>query len=197
MSGWAGRRGGTRRGSAGEATPWTASPCGCAGQAAIELLGVLPLVLAIGLGVFQLLAAGVARELAGNAASAGAAALLQGTDPEGAARGALPGWSRSRVRVVVRGDAVRVVVRPVAVVPGVANVLTASVVAHAGRGAAAGAAADGADTTTEWPARSERAVPGATTSVGPGAGVSRRGGRGAPGEVPGAAGSTRSRRGAP
>lgn len=134
---------------------------GCAGQAAIELLGVLPLVLTIGLGVFQLLAAGLARELAGNAASAGAAALLQGADPTDAVRDALPGWSRSRVRVVVHGDAVRVVVRPVAVVPGVAGVLTVAVVAHAGRvrNDAAGVPDPGA--AGEWPQRSERGAPGA------------------------------------
>lgn len=102
------------------------------GQATVELVGVLPLAVLVALVVGQLLAAGAARELAGGAAEAGAAAILQGGDPTAAARDALPGWSEDRVSVRVSGRVVRVRVAPVAVVPGVADRLTATVVADAG-----------------------------------------------------------------
>ena len=74
-----------------------------AGQASVELIGVVPLALLIALAIGQLLAAGAARELAGNAAEAGATALLQGGDASSAARAALPGWSRGRASVSVSG----------------------------------------------------------------------------------------------
>jgi hypothetical protein len=102
------------------------------GQASVELVGILPLAVLVALTIGQLLAAGAARELAGNAAEAGAAAILQGTDPEAAARDALPGWSEDRVELRVSGRVVRVRLRPVAVLPGVADRLAATVVADAG-----------------------------------------------------------------
>jgi hypothetical protein len=105
---------------------------GVQGQASVELVGILPLAVLVALVVGQLLAAGAARELAGNAAEAGAAAILEGTDPKTAARDALPGWSDDRVEVRVAGRVVRVRVRPVPVVPGVADRLTATVAADAG-----------------------------------------------------------------
>jgi hypothetical protein len=80
----------------------------------------------------QLLAAGAARELAGNAAEAGAVAILQGLEPLDAARDALPGWSKDRADVRVTGRRVRVRLRPVAIVPGVSDRLAATVVADAG-----------------------------------------------------------------
>ena len=61
------------------------------GQASVELVALLPLAALVALAIGQLLAAGAARELAGNAAEAGAAALLQGGDPAAAARAALAG----------------------------------------------------------------------------------------------------------
>ena len=102
------------------------------GQATVELVGILPLAVLVALVVGQLLAAGAARELAGNAAEAGAAAILEETEPEAAAHDALPGWSEDRVAVRVSGRVVRVRLRPVAVIPGVADRLTATVVADAG-----------------------------------------------------------------
>jgi hypothetical protein len=102
------------------------------GQATVELVGILPLAVLVALVVGQLLAAGAARELAGNAAEAGAAAILQGTDPKDAAHDALPGWSGDRVSVRVTGRVVRVRLRPVPVIPGVADRLVATVVADAG-----------------------------------------------------------------
>lgn len=104
----------------------------CSGQASVELVALLPLAALIALAIGQLLAAGAARELAGNAAEAGAAAMLQGRDPAGAARAALPGWSRDRADVRVSGRRVEVLVRPRAVIPGLADRLAASASADAG-----------------------------------------------------------------
>jgi len=105
---------------------------GSRGQTTVELVGILPLAVLVALAIGQLLAAGAARELAGNAAEAGAAAMLQGTDPKAAARDALPGWSEDLVDVSVTDRRVRVRLRPVPVIPGVAHRLTATVVADAG-----------------------------------------------------------------
>jgi hypothetical protein len=76
----------------------------------VELLALLPLVLAVGLAAAQLLAVGYSSVLAGNAAEAGALALAGGGDPRAAARQALPGWSRARVSV--QGGEVKVELRP-------------------------------------------------------------------------------------
>ncbi|HEU4973932.1 MAG TPA: hypothetical protein VFT50_02490 [Baekduia sp.] len=103
-----------------------------AGQASIELVGLLPIVAAVALGAGQLLAAGAAREAAGTAAQAGAMAVLQGGDAAGAARRAAPGWSRSRMEVAVDGRRVRVRVTPRSVLPGAAGLLVASAAADAG-----------------------------------------------------------------
>lgn len=102
------------------------------GQASVELLGLLPLAVLVALAIGQLLAAGSARELAGNAAEAGAAALLQGADPAEAARDALPGWSRDRATVDITGHHVEVRVRPRTVIPLVAERLEAHASADAG-----------------------------------------------------------------
>ncbi|CAB4919579.1 unannotated protein [freshwater metagenome] len=102
------------------------------GQAGIELLALLPLVLVISLALGQVLAAGVCRELAGHAAGAGAQALLAGRRPVPAARVALPGWAAGRARVEVRGRRVTVVLRAPAVLPGLAGLLSARSVADAG-----------------------------------------------------------------
>lgn len=99
------------------------------GQATIELVALLPLLAAVALAVAQLLAAGVARELARHAAQAGAIAVLEGGDPAAAARAAVPSWSRDRVRVDVEGRTVTVVVRPAGPLP---NLLTARANASAG-----------------------------------------------------------------
>lgn len=105
---------------------------GCRGQATVELVGALPVAVLIAFVAGQLLAAGAARELAGNAAEAGAVAIVQGLEPADAAREALPGWSKDRADVGITGRRVRVRLRPVAVVPGVADRLAATVVADAG-----------------------------------------------------------------
>jgi pilus assembly protein CpaE len=102
------------------------------GQAAVELVALLPLLVTVALAAGHVLAAGAARELAGHAAEAAAIAVLRGEDASAAARASLPSWSRDRIDVRVRGRAVRVRVEPLAVVPGVAELLTATATAHAG-----------------------------------------------------------------
>jgi hypothetical protein len=107
------------------------------GQASVELVALLPLLVAVALAVGHVLAAGAAHELAGHAAEAGAIAVLRGggaLEARDAARAALPAWSRKRVEVDVTGRRVRVRLEPVALVPGAADVLAASVSAHAGPG---------------------------------------------------------------
>jgi hypothetical protein len=69
-------------------------------------------VVAIGLGLLQLLAVGYASVLAGNAAEAGALALAAGADARDGVKQALPGWSRARARVDVDGGRVEVHLRP-------------------------------------------------------------------------------------
>jgi hypothetical protein len=102
------------------------------GQSSIELLGMLPLLVTVTLVLGQLLAAGAAHELAGTAAQAAAMAILQGGDPADAARAAVPGWSRRRLDVRITGRAVRVRLRPLAIVPGTAGRLVATATADAG-----------------------------------------------------------------
>jgi len=82
------------------------------GQALVEVLAGLPLILTVGAVVLQLLAAGYSAVLAGNAAEAGALAVAGGVDPREAVKAALPGWSETRARVDVAEGRVRVTVRP-------------------------------------------------------------------------------------
>jgi hypothetical protein len=99
------------------------SPSGERGQASVELVGMVPLLLAVALAAAQLLAIGYSSVLAGNAAEAAALALAGGGDPQGAARGALPGWSPERLRVSVEGGDVRVRLRPPVLLPPLAREL--------------------------------------------------------------------------
>jgi hypothetical protein len=69
------------------------------GQATVEALALVPVFVALGLGLLQLLAVGYAGVLAGNAAEAGALALARGGDARAEVRNALPEWSRSSVAV--------------------------------------------------------------------------------------------------
>ena len=101
-----------------------------AGQATIELVGALPLLVAVALAAGQVLSAGLARELADHAAEAGAVASLQDADPADAARRALPGWARDRISVRVSAGAVEVRLRPPVLIPGTASLLTASAAAR-------------------------------------------------------------------
>lgn len=102
------------------------------GQATVELVALLPLVLVVVLGAAALLAGHGAREQAGQAAQAGAMALLQGGEPREAARRALPGAARDRAVVEVRGRRVTVTVRPDLPLRAAAAAMTAEVTADAG-----------------------------------------------------------------
>jgi hypothetical protein len=82
------------------------------GQASVELLGGLPVLLLAGLVAFQLLAVGYAAVLAGSAAEAGALAMAAGGDPKGGVRESLPGWSRADARVNASHGRVRVSLHP-------------------------------------------------------------------------------------
>ena len=102
------------------------------GQATLELLAVLPLLLVVAGGAGQALSAGLARELADHAAEAGAVALLQDGDPRDAVRRSVPGWARGRMAITVAGSEVRVRLRPPAIVPGLGDLLDAHARASAG-----------------------------------------------------------------
>jgi len=110
-------------------------PGGQLGQASVELVAMLPVAVAVVLAALQLLAAGATRELAGHAAGAGAVALLERADAREAARDAVPGWSRARLAITVRGPRVTVRMRPPTLLPGLAGLLESTVRADAGTGA--------------------------------------------------------------
>lgn len=99
-------------GEGARGAPRPGGQAGQAGQASIELLGAVPVLLVLGLVLFQLLAVGYASVLAGSAAEAGALALAGGSDPEAGVREALPGWSRVHARVTVTGETVRLRLLP-------------------------------------------------------------------------------------
>jgi hypothetical protein len=98
--------------------------CRSRGQATVETIALVPVMVAIGLGLLQLLAVGHASVLAGNAAEAGALALAAETDPRAAAKQSLPGWSRARARVEVEGGRVEVHLRPPSPLSALADGLT-------------------------------------------------------------------------
>jgi hypothetical protein len=102
------------------------------GQAAVEVIALLPLAVAVALAVLQALAAGLAAELADHAAESGAVALAEGRDAAAAARAALPGWSRERAEIRVRGAQVRVRLTPRLLLPGLGARLASSATADAG-----------------------------------------------------------------
>src|SRR3954466_3991001 len=103
------------------------------GQASVELLGAVPVVLLLGLVLLQLLAVGYSAVLAGNAAEAAALAVADGGEATKAARGggagAVPGGWRARMRVAVHGGRVEVRMQPPAALAALAREL--EVAAHA------------------------------------------------------------------
>jgi pilus assembly protein CpaE len=81
------------------------------GQATVEFLGILPAALLVALIAWQIILAGQATWLAGNAARVAARAQAVGADPKAAARGALPSYLRRGVEVTEYERAGRVDVR--------------------------------------------------------------------------------------
>ena len=102
------------------------------GQAAVEVVALLPLLAVVALGILQALSAGVAAELADHAALSGAVALSQGHDGAAAARAAVPGWSQTDVHVEVRGSRVQVRIVPPSLLPGLGERLASTATADAG-----------------------------------------------------------------
>jgi len=90
------------------------------GQAAVELVAVLPVLVALLAGVWQVALLGHASWSAGAAARAAARARAVGLDPRAAARAHLPGeFERGlRVRQAERGGRVTVTVRVPSVIGG-------------------------------------------------------------------------------
>ena len=105
---------------------------GTRGQATVETVAMLPLLVLVALTVGQFLAARATATLAAGAAEAGAAALLQDRDPAEVARAALGDTPRARATIRVTGRRVHVHVRPRVVLPALADALAASATADAG-----------------------------------------------------------------
>lgn len=85
---------------------------GSEGQATVELLAAIPLLVLVGSVALQLLLAGYALTLADGAAEAGALALAAGGPARAAAEGSLPGWAEERAEIAVRGGEVTVQLQP-------------------------------------------------------------------------------------
>lgn len=88
-----------------------------AGQATVEALAAIPLLVLAGAVAVQLLLAGYALTLADGAAEAGSLALAAGRSARAAARDSLPAWARDRAEVAVRGGEVTVRLTPPSLLP--------------------------------------------------------------------------------
>lgn len=91
------------------------------GQASIELIAGLPVLLMAGGLALQLLLVGYSVSLADGASQAGAVAAASGVDPVQASRAALPTWAHDRAKVEIRGSRVEVRLEPPTAVPGLAR----------------------------------------------------------------------------
>jgi hypothetical protein len=94
------------------------------GQATVELVAALPVLLLAALVALQLLVAGYALTLADGAAEAGALARASGGSATEAARESLPGWAADDVAVSVEGGEVLVRLRPPSPFDAIAQRLT-------------------------------------------------------------------------
>ena len=82
-----------------------------AGQASVETVALLPLVVLVGALLWQAVVAGQALWLSGTAARAAARAAAVGADAEAAARATLPSRLESGLRVRAAGGGVGITVR--------------------------------------------------------------------------------------
>ncbi|HEX7244382.1 MAG TPA: hypothetical protein VF245_02305 [Solirubrobacterales bacterium] len=101
------------------------------GQATIEAIAAIPLLLLTGAVILQLLVAGYLLTLIDGAAEAGALALASGRPAREAVTATLPGWAEGGTEVAVRGGEVSVRLRPPSPVPGLADALTLTSTAFA------------------------------------------------------------------
>jgi hypothetical protein len=99
---------------------------GEAGQASLELIAGLPVLLLAGLVALQLLAAGYAVTLADGAVEAGAIAIAGGRQPQAAVEEALPGWAADRVDLERRGSRLTLRLQPPSPFAAVARALEVS-----------------------------------------------------------------------
>jgi hypothetical protein len=83
-----------------------------AGQATVETLAAIPLLLLAGGVALQLLLAGYALTLADGAAEAGALALAGGHPAVEAVEASLPAWAADRADIAVQGGKVTVRLSP-------------------------------------------------------------------------------------
>jgi hypothetical protein len=88
------------------------------GQASVETVALLPLVVLVGALLWQVVVAGQALWLSGAAARAAAPAAAVGADAEGAAKATLPPGLERGLRVRPVGDGVGVAVRVPSVLSG-------------------------------------------------------------------------------
>lgn len=82
------------------------------GQATVELLAAIPLLLVAGTIALQLLLTGYALTLVDGAAEAGALALAAGRSAKSAAEKSLPAWAEDRADIAVHGGEVTVRLAP-------------------------------------------------------------------------------------
>lgn len=92
-----------------------------AGQATVELVGAIPLLLVAGSVALQLLLAGYALTVADGAAEAGALALAAGRPAKRAAEDSLPAWAKDDAEVSLRGGEVTVRLVPPSLLAAVAD----------------------------------------------------------------------------
>ena len=91
------------------------------GQATVELIAAIPLLLLAGVIALQLLLAGYSLTLADGAAEAGALALAAGRPARSAAEDSLPSWAADRAEIAVSGGEVTVRLAPPSLLAAVAD----------------------------------------------------------------------------
>lgn len=92
-----------------------------AGQATIEALAAIPVLLLAGALALQLFLCGYALTLADGSAEAGALALAAGRPAKRAVEDSLPRWAATRTDIAVHGGEVTVRLRPPSLWNAVAN----------------------------------------------------------------------------
>ena len=82
------------------------------GQASIELIAIVPILLLVLIGVVQLFSYGAATDSAASAVEAGAIALIQGENATAVIANSLPSNIRKRAKISVTDREVKIVVEP-------------------------------------------------------------------------------------
>lgn len=91
------------------------------GQATVEVVAAVSLLVLAGSIALQLLVAGYTLTLADGAAEAGALALAAGRPPREAVRESLPGWIEDEIDITAHGGEVTVRLRPPSPFPALAD----------------------------------------------------------------------------